>query len=89
VAVQHVKNQDVRFINAIDDDVLAYGKTSQSWAQILPEATYIRMAGKKVETVSDRINKAVSDFYAAAFSGYVVPNIIKLEFNLRGKPMRH
>jgi hypothetical protein len=47
------------------------------------------MAGKKVETVSDRINKAVSDFYAAAFSGYVVPNIIKLEFNLRGKPMSH
>jgi hypothetical protein len=30
------------------------------------------MAGKKEETVSDRINKAVSDFYAAAFSGYVV-----------------
>ena len=68
MAVQQVKNQHIRFINAIDDDVLAYGKTSQSWAQILPEATYIRMAGKKIETVSDRINKAVSDFYAAPLS---------------------
>jgi hypothetical protein len=67
VAVQHVKNQHINFINAIDDDVLTDRKTSQSGPQIVSEATYVRIAGEEGKTVSDRINNAISDFYAAAF----------------------
>lgn len=89
VAVQHMKNQHVRVFNAIDDDLLPDGKTPQAGAQILPEAPYIGVDGKKKETVGDGINKAIRDLNAATFSGNVIPNIIKLEFDLRGKPVGH
>jgi hypothetical protein len=63
--VHHVKNQHVHAINAVDDDILAYGKASQAGAQIVAEATYIGMIAKKKETVGNGISQAISDLYAA------------------------
>jgi hypothetical protein len=74
-----VKNQHVHAINAVDDDILAYGKASQAGAQIVAEATYVGMIAKKQETVGNGISQAISDLYAATVSGYVGPNIIKLD----------
>lgn len=50
---------------------------------------HVGMVGKKEETVGDGINKAIRDLNAATFSGNVIPNIIKLEFDSRGKPVGH
>jgi hypothetical protein len=36
------------------------------------------MIAKKKETVGNGINQAISNLYAATISGYVVPDIIKL-----------
>jgi hypothetical protein len=47
------------------------------------------MIAKKKETVGNGINQAISDLYAATISGYVVPDIIKLDLDLRGKPVSH
>jgi hypothetical protein len=77
-AARHVKNKHVYAINPIDHEILTYGKTSQARAQIVAEATYIGMIAKKKETVGNGINQAISNLYAATISGYVVPDIIKL-----------
>ena len=86
-AVHHVKNQHVFAINTVDDDILAHGKASQAGAQIVAESTYVGMIAEKKETVGNGINQTISDLYAATISGYVVPDIIKLELDLRGKPV--
>ncbi len=70
--MHHVKNQHVYAVNAVDDDILAYGKASQARAQIVAEATTVGMIAKKKETVGNGINQAISDLYAATVSGYVV-----------------
>src|ERR1700674_5082080 len=69
--------------------MLAYGKASQAGAQTIPEATYVGMMAKKKEPVVNRINQASSDLHAATISGYVVPDIIKLDLDLRGEPVSH
>jgi hypothetical protein len=58
--VYHVKNQHVYAINAVDDDILTYGKASQAGAQIVAETTYVGMIAKKEETFSESDNESAS-----------------------------
>jgi hypothetical protein len=57
--VYHVKNQHVYAINAVDDDILTYGKASQAGAQIVAETTYVGMIAKE-ETFSESDNESAS-----------------------------
>jgi hypothetical protein len=59
--------QHVLLFDAVDDDILAHGKTAQPWAQILiAMASDMRVAGKEIETLRDGVNKPVGDLDAAA-----------------------
>src|SRR5260370_19879293 len=66
------------FSTRIDDHLLAYRKTTQTWTQIfVPSATGVGMPGKHEKTLSNRINESVRNLDAAAFSRGVVPDIVK------------
>jgi len=78
------------FSTRIDDHLLAYRKTTQTWTQILvPSATGVRMPGKHEKTLSNRINESVRNLDAAAFSRGVVPDIVKFGSGLGCNAMRH
>lgn len=82
--MRHVQNQHVVVLNAVNDDVFAHRKSSQTRAQVLvAAASEIGVAGKKKKTFGDRINYAVGDLNVAAFLGYVIPDVVQLRFDLR------
>jgi hypothetical protein len=76
-----VKNQNIPLFDAIDDDVLAHGETTQTRAQILiAGASYMRVAGKKIKPLGDGINQPVGYLDAAAFFDDVVPDTVEFGF---------
>src|SRR5260370_674103 len=78
------------FSTRIDDHLLAYRKTTQTWTQIfVPSATGVGMPGKHEKTLSNRINESVRNLDAAAFSRGVVPDIVKFGSGLGCNAMRH
>ena len=83
-APEHLKNQHVVLFDAVDDDILAHGKTPQARAQILiAVASDVRVSGKKIETLGDGINEPVGNLDAAAFFGDVIPDVIEFGFGFR------
>jgi hypothetical protein len=83
-AAQHAKNQDVFVLDAIDDDVAAYGEAPKAGTQIqvaLPSD--IGMRGEESETAGDRVNEAVCGFQAAAPACHVIPNVVEIGFGWR------
>jgi hypothetical protein len=75
--VDHPQNQHVTVLDAIDDNVLADGKTPQADAKIVvATAPQVRMAGEQKETTSDRIDQTVGDLDACAFGGDVIPDFV-------------
>jgi hypothetical protein len=85
----HIKNQHVLTLNAIDDDILARKKTSQARAQILiAAASDVGITGKKGKPIGDGINHTVGNLEVAALGGEVVPDAIKFGFRLRCNTVR-
>ena len=63
-----MKNQHVLLFDAVDDDILAHGKTTQAGAQILVAvASDVRAARKKIEALGDGIDEPIGNLDAAAF----------------------
>src|SRR5208337_3847036 len=88
-ATNDVDDQHVLSFNAVDDDVLAHGKTAQAGAQVfIAAAAHVGMGGKKKKPVSDGINHAVGNFDAVAFLGGVIPNLVQLGFGLAASLLR-
>jgi hypothetical protein len=70
---EHMKNKNVLLLNAVNDDVLAYRKTTKTGAQIVITASSnVRMACKKVETLSDGIDEPIGNLDAAALLRNVI-----------------
>ena len=65
---KHMENQHVLLFDAVDDDILAQGKTTQPWAQILiATAPDMRVAGKEIEMLCDGVNNPVGDLDRCRF----------------------
>jgi hypothetical protein len=76
-AAYDVEDQHVFSFNAVDDDVLAHGKTAQAGAQVfIAAAAHMGMGGKKKKPVGAGINHAVGNLDAVAFLGGVIPNVV-------------
>ena len=61
-ATHDVEDEHVLGFNAVDDDVLAHGKTAQPWAQVsIATTSEVWINGKKKKPVGDGINYAVGN----------------------------
>jgi hypothetical protein len=62
-----MENHNIVLFDTVNNDILAHGETTQARAQIfIAMASDVRVAGKKIEPLSDGINKPVSNLDAAA-----------------------
>src|SRR5882762_2582985 len=85
-----MENQHVLLFDAVDDDILAHGKTAQARAQILISVSSdMRVASEKIETLRDGVNKPVGDLDAAAFFSDVIPDVIEFGFGLQCNAVSH
>ena len=81
--MDHAKNPHVLTFNAIQNHVIAYGKTPRAGSKLFVTSTaHIRMVGKEEKPLGERINKAVSRLDGAAFSRDVVPDVVKINLGL-------
>ena len=89
-AAYAVEDQHVLTFNAVDDDVLAHGKTAQAGRKSSSRRrpTWGQVARRK-KPVADGINHAIRNPDAVAFLGDVIPDVVEFGFGLRWKPMRH
>jgi hypothetical protein len=89
-ATEHAQDQYILILDAVNDKVLTYGKTSQARAQVLISgSSYAGMPGQEQEAVGNGINQAVGYLDAAALGGNVVPNIVEIGIGLRTANIRH
>jgi hypothetical protein len=89
-AVCHAKNQHVRILDTIHDDLLANGKTPRANAElIVTGAAQVGLAGKKKKPAGDGIDQPVGNINAAAFLGNVIPDIDQVGGGLRRYAVRH
>src|SRR5258708_7666004 len=78
-AVEHMKNERVAPVDAVDDDIISDSHTSQAGAQIVITTTaQVWMFGEHEEALGDRIDQAVGNIRVTASCGNVGPNLIKL-----------
>ena len=89
-AAKHAKDQHVFVLDAVDDDVLAYGKAAQAGTQVLVACTAdIGMCGEKEQSIGDGINEAIGNFKTAALGRKVLPDIVKVGVRLRCPAVSH
>jgi hypothetical protein len=58
--MRYMKNEHILAHDAIDDEVLTDGKTAQTGAEVVADATNIRMVGNKEKAVSNEPNEAMA-----------------------------
>ncbi len=82
-ATKHAKDQHVLPLDAVYDDVLAYGKGPQAGTQVLVACTAnVGMAGEEEKSIADGINKAIGNFETAALGRNQIPDIVEVGVGL-------
>ena len=80
-ALTTCKDVHIVLFNAVYDDVLAYGKTSQSRPQIfIAPFPNVRKLRQHEKSIRDGIEHTVRNFEIAAGGGQIAPNVV--EFGL-------
>ena len=84
------KNENVIGFDAVHDYVFTRGEAAAPEAEIFIEGTpHIGEAGKRNETVCNRVNQAGRNLDAAAFLRDVKPNIVKIKLGSWRYTMSH
>ena len=75
--MNHSENEYILALDAIDDDVLAYGEAATPYTEILiAGAPGRREAGQKKKPVRDGVNQPGGNFYVATFLGDIKPDVV-------------
>ena len=77
-------NQHVGVFDAVENDILAYGEAAYPWLQVvIAVAAEVRVEREQVKTFGKRAYEMLCNIGAAALSGDVVPDAVKLVFRFR------
>ena len=87
--MKNMKYHCFPLFDTIDDKVISHGKTTQTKAKVIAEATYVGILAEYTKAVGKGFYEAVGNVGIAAFGGDVVPNLVKVGVRPRGANMTH
>ena len=83
-------NERTVVFDAVEDDIFAHRKAAQIRAQVMVSPpTEPGIPGEERKAVCDFVDLTIGYFDAAAFSGDVAPNAIKLGLSGQGNAITH